>query len=117
FLKRLRSVEHDDYSLYDEVSDALKTRFENCAQTKIFDPITSDPEILSDIHAAKLRNAQAILNILGYGAGFENGRLTPETQIALRDFQQANGLSPTGAFDEETERLMRQGGQLVPKDN
>ncbi|MFP7572506.1 hypothetical protein, partial [Marivita sp. S2033] len=31
FLKRLRSVEHDDYSLYDEVSDALKTRFENCA--------------------------------------------------------------------------------------
>jgi hypothetical protein len=51
--------------------------------------------------------AQAILNILGFQAGEEDGILNPLATRALRLFQNMIGLSPTGELDGRTMAFLR----------
>ena len=48
------------------------------------------------------RQVQQKLNDLGYSAGQVDGRWGPQTQAALRNFQQAKNLSVTGRLDDKT---------------
>lgn len=52
--------------------------------------------------AQSIREAQAALNALGYGAGVVDGLMGPRTRGAIRTFQEQNGVAMTGALDEAT---------------
>lgn len=49
---------------------------------------------------------QGRLNNLGYYSGPLDGRLSDQTQNALRSFQQDAGLAVTGAFDQDTQAAL-----------
>jgi peptidoglycan hydrolase-like protein with peptidoglycan-binding domain len=49
-----------------------------------------------------LREVQRRLNAAGYGAGPADGMLGPRTERALRRFQAANNLEPSGEVDAAT---------------
>ena len=51
---------------------------------------------------AQLRQAQRRLNDLGFNAGQVDGVWGPNTQAAIRNFQQAKDLEATGRLNEET---------------
>lgn len=52
--------------------------------------------------AATIAGAQERLNQLNYFAGDVDGRLGPFTAGALRRFQRAHGIAPTGELDPRT---------------
>lgn len=54
------------------------------------------------LNADNVRQIQKALNDAGYNAGPVDGRWNPETERALRDFQKAKGLEPTGRLDDRT---------------
>ena len=54
-----------------------------------------------------IKEAQLILNRLGFKAGKADGRLGPRTSNALKAFQHAKGLEQTGQLDPATERALR----------
>jgi peptidoglycan hydrolase-like protein with peptidoglycan-binding domain len=49
-----------------------------------------------------VRQAQERLNQLGYGAGEPDGIWGPQTQAALRQYQEKQGLTPSGELDQRT---------------
>ena len=51
---------------------------------------------------AIVRSVQQSLNQKGYDAGAVDGRWGPNTETALRQFQEANRLAPTGNLDQQT---------------
>jgi peptidoglycan hydrolase-like protein with peptidoglycan-binding domain len=48
-----------------------------------------------------VRQVQEALNKAGYNVGYVDGIWGPATQSALRDFQRAKGLEPTGEMDQD----------------
>lgn len=46
-----------------------------------------------------VRNMQAVLNKNGYDAGPADGVMGEKTKIAIKDYQKANGMEPTGNVD------------------
>jgi len=52
--------------------------------------------------SAIVRSAQQSLNQKGYDVGAVDGRWGPNTETALRQFQEANRLAPTGKLDQQT---------------
>jgi hypothetical protein len=61
---------------------------------------TAAPTDASD--QALVRSVQESLNARGYNAGPADGQWGPNTESALREFQQANGLAQTGRMDSQT---------------
>ena len=63
------------------------------------------------------REVQSQLEALGFYYGEVDGERGPETEAALRRYQIRNGLSVTGAIDEETLFSLRKGGlpSIKPK--
>ncbi|HYH20702.1 MAG TPA: peptidoglycan-binding domain-containing protein [Azospirillum sp.] len=51
------------------------------------------------VSPAGIRRVQRELNKRGYDAGSVSGAWSPQTQAAVRNFQQANGLEPVGTLD------------------
>jgi hypothetical protein len=51
---------------------------------------------------ALVRSVQESLNRRGFDAGPVDGLWGPGTEYALRRFQEANGLTPSGALDSRT---------------
>ncbi|HEY8554737.1 MAG TPA: peptidoglycan-binding domain-containing protein [Burkholderiales bacterium] len=49
-----------------------------------------------------VRQVQQTLNDQGFNAGPVDGKWGPKTQSAVKNFQQAKGLQPTGELDQET---------------
>jgi len=49
-----------------------------------------------------VRSVQQSLNERGYNVGAVDGQWGPSTESALRQFQQANGLAPTGDVNAQT---------------
>ncbi|HEX7043100.1 MAG TPA: peptidoglycan-binding protein [Burkholderiales bacterium] len=49
-----------------------------------------------------VRQVQQSLNDQGFNAGPVDGKWGPKTQSAVKNFQQAKGLQPTGQLDQET---------------
>jgi len=52
------------------------------------------------------RRDTKLLNNAGFKAGTPDGIWGQESQRAMRAFQEANGLDPTGAVDEATLRAL-----------
>lgn len=53
-------------------------------------------------NAEQVRQVQEKLNDIGYHAGSVDGVLGPQTESALRRFQQARNLDATGQIDSKT---------------
>jgi membrane-bound lytic murein transglycosylase B len=57
-----------------------------------------------------IKSLQRGLRRAGYDPGAADGKMGPATRQALREFQEAHGLSPTGDFDIPTlTKLLAQG--------
>ena len=56
----------------------------------------------SSTNAEQVRQVQQKLNDMGYHAGSVDGVLGPRTEAALRQFQKARYLEPTGHIDSKT---------------
>ena len=52
--------------------------------------------------AQLVRSVQQSLNDRGFHAGAEDGQWGPNTEAAVREFQQANGIAQTGDLDPRT---------------
>jgi hypothetical protein len=56
----------------------------------------------STYSSSTVRNVQQALNAKGYNAGPADGQWGPSTEIALKQFQTAQGLPSTGVLDAPT---------------
>jgi peptidoglycan hydrolase-like protein with peptidoglycan-binding domain len=63
------------------------------------------------ISAEEIKRAQEALKARGHDPGAVSGRMHAKTQEALREFQRANNLTPTGVLDKKTADKL---GVIVP---
>lgn len=63
---------------------------------------------------AQIRRYQEHLDGEGFPTGPEKGTLTPQTEAALRAYQQKYGLPLTGELDNATQRSLLAGQTLTP---
>lgn len=63
---------------------------------------------MSFLRSERLANIQLSLKKEGFYKGTINGKLDIETVIAIKKFQQANGMFPTGELDIETVSRLQQ---------
>ena len=59
--------------------------------------------------SAQISQAQTALHAAGFDPGPVDGRLGPKTQAALRAYQHAHNLRPTGTLDRETRKSLSVG--------
>jgi Putative peptidoglycan binding domain len=70
----------------------------------------SHPENARTLSSDFIKSLQRELKRAGYDPGVADGKMGPATQRALRRFQEAHGLYPTGDPDIPTlTKLLRQG--------
>jgi peptidoglycan hydrolase-like protein with peptidoglycan-binding domain len=102
------SVRWRDNVRQDELgpSEAQQNRAEERAVQK-----SAPPPQLSE---AQIRRYQEELDAEGFPTGSEKGTLTPQTEVALRAYQQKNGLSVTGELDDATQRSLLAGQTPTP---
>jgi peptidoglycan hydrolase-like protein with peptidoglycan-binding domain len=62
----------------------------------------------------RIRQYQEQLDAEGFSTGAEKGNLTPQTEAALRAYQQKYGLPITGELDEVTQRSLVAGRSPAP---
>jgi peptidoglycan hydrolase-like protein with peptidoglycan-binding domain len=72
---------------------------------------SAPPQQLSE---TQIRGYQEQLDTAGFPTGAEKGTITPQTEVALRAYQQHNGLPMTGVFDEATQRSLAAGQTPTP---
>jgi len=72
---------------------------------------SAPPEQLSE---TQVRRYQEQLDAKGFPTGSEKGVITPETETALRAYQQKYGLPLTGELDEATQRSLGAGQMATP---
>ena len=65
------------------------------------------------ISAEEIKRAQEALKAKGHDPGAISGRMHAKTQEALREFQRANNLTPTGVLDKKTADKL---GGVVPEE-
>jgi hypothetical protein len=71
------------------------------------------PQGYRNVRGSVVQELQARLNALGYNAGVVDGEWGNSTMTALQNWQQAQGLSPTGVVDDQTWQTLIQ--QPVPE--
>jgi carboxyl-terminal processing protease len=73
-------------------------------QPEIFQahPLQVAKELKQDMNNEEVKNAQEILDGLGFATGRKDGYYSAETAVAVKAFQQSNGLNPTGRIDSKT---------------
>jgi peptidoglycan hydrolase-like protein with peptidoglycan-binding domain len=64
--------------------------------------------------SVEVREIQQYLNNHGYHAGKVDGQWGSRTSAAVKRFQQAKGLKPTGQLDDQTLAQMNIGGGRAP---
>lgn len=74
------------------------------------------PDLYMGSRGQKVKQFQAGLGTLGYGTK-PDGIFGPITQTAVMNFQQSNGLNPTGRIDKATGDLILQKASTVNKVN
>ncbi|WP_042463020.1 S41 family peptidase [Neobacillus dielmonensis] len=74
------------------------------AQPAIFatHPVQVEEPLVEDMNNEQVQNAQEILSGLGYAPGRKDGYFNKQTTIAVKGFQQENGLPVTGKIDAKT---------------
>lgn len=65
-------------------------------------PITAEEALKMDMNNEQVKNAQVILEGLGYSPGRTDGYFSSGTVRSVKAFQQQAGLQPTGKIDAET---------------
>jgi carboxyl-terminal processing protease len=65
-------------------------------------PIQVEKPLAEDMNNEQVKNAQEILDALGFAPGRKDGYFSKETAIAVKGFQQHNGLEPSGKIDTKT---------------
>lgn len=73
-------------------------------QPAIFEthPLQVDEPLVEDMNNEQVKNAQEILEGLGFAPGRTDGYFSSETTIAVKGFQQQADLGPTGKIDTKT---------------
>jgi Putative peptidoglycan binding domain len=102
------SVQWQDNALEEKLgpSEAQQNRAQEYAVQK-----STPPQQLSE---AQIRRYQEKLDVEGFPTGSEKGTFTPQTEAALRAYQQKYGLPITGALDEATQRSLVAGQTPTP---
>lgn len=70
--------------------------------------IATDPPLEKDMNNDQVQNLQIILQGLGYEPGRTDGFFSAETETAVKQFQDDEGLPQTGIVDEETALKMEE---------
>ncbi|MFZ7943842.1 S41 family peptidase [Neobacillus sp. 19] len=65
-------------------------------------PIQVKKPLVADMNNEQVKNAQEILDALGFAPGRTDGYFSEETKTAVKGFQEENKLEPTGKIDEKT---------------
>jgi hypothetical protein len=65
-------------------------------------PPEADTQQEMVISSEEIKRAQEALKAQGHDPGAVSGRMHAKTQEALREFQKANNLTPTGVLDKKT---------------
>ncbi|QCJ44107.1 PDZ domain-containing protein [Bacillus sp. S3] len=65
-------------------------------------PIQVKKPLVADMNNEQVKNAQEILDALGFAPGRTDGYFSAETKTAVKGFQEDNKLDPTGKIDEKT---------------
>jgi carboxyl-terminal processing protease len=71
-------------------------------------PLQVEKPLTLDMNNEIVKNAQEILEGLGYGPGRKDGYFSESTAIAVKAFQQQKGLEPTGEIDKKTASALEQ---------
>lgn len=73
-------------------------------QPAIFEthPLQIDEPLVEDMNNEQVKNAQEILEGLGFAPGRTDGYFSSETTTAIKGFQQQADLEPTGKIDAKT---------------
>jgi hypothetical protein len=97
----LQRVQEDVAALVDRFIDAYQSVNPEPAARAGSRPSTQSPA-----GGASIRRAQERLAGQGFDPGPINGQMGAKTQAALRQFQRAQGLAPTGELDERTRKAL-----------
>jgi localization factor PodJL len=103
------SVGPDAFQRVQEDVAALVDRFIDAYQSVNPEPAARAgprPSTQSPARGAPIRQAQERLAGQGFDPGPINGQMGAKTQDALRQFQRAQGLAPTGELDERTRKAL-----------
>ncbi|MEH7355290.1 S41 family peptidase [Neobacillus drentensis] len=65
-------------------------------------PIQVEKPLVEDMNNEQVKNAQEILNALGFAPGRTDGYFSSKTKLAVKGFQEQNDLEPTGKIDNKT---------------
>lgn len=65
-------------------------------------PIQVDKPLVQDMNNEQVKNAQEILDALGFAPGRTDGYFSSQTKIAVKGFQQQYEIEPTGKIDDKT---------------
>ncbi|MGM9987342.1 MAG: S41 family peptidase [Bacillaceae bacterium] len=76
-------------------------------------PIDVKEPLKYDDNNAQVKNAQVMLDGLGYKPGRTDGYFSKETENAVKAFQQQNNVSSTGVIDKKTAEILQ--AKLVEK--
>jgi len=75
-------------------SESVSTRVDTVSATTRASDITTESAVVRSVQQALIQN--------GYDAVALEGRWGPTTESAVRQFQEAHRLAPTGSLDEQT---------------
>ncbi|MBP3037895.1 peptidoglycan-binding protein [Bacillaceae bacterium Marseille-Q3522] len=78
-------------------------------------PLQLEKPLAIDMNSEQVKNAQLILKSLGFYASRTDGYFNQQTEIAVKAFQQDQGIEATGVIDPKTASLMEQAVQLEIK--
>jgi murein L,D-transpeptidase YcbB/YkuD len=87
-------------------SESQQNRAEEQAVQK-----SAPPQQLSEV---QIRRYQEQLDKEGFSTGSEKGTMTPQTEAALRAYQEKYGLPTTGVLDDATQRSLVAGQTPTP---
>ncbi|MFE8701636.1 S41 family peptidase [Cytobacillus sp. FJAT-54145] len=71
-------------------------------------PLQIEEPLKKDMNNEQVMNAQQMLDGLGLAPGREDGYFSESTEVAVRAFQQQNGLKVTGMIDSKTAAALEQ---------
>lgn len=87
-------------------SEAQQNRAQEYAVQKSIPP--------QQLNETQIRRYQEQLDSAGFPTGSEKGSLTPQTEAALRSYQEKYGLPITGELDDATQRSLVAGQMPLP---
>ena len=98
---QMQQQQEDEFSLEDEFADSEEIGQQQHAELEQ-QTAQEKPWADQQISLNKVKEIQDSLNNKGFSAGSVDGLIGPETQSALKNFQEANNLTASGELDQET---------------